>query len=336
MVLKKIKVITISLFLFLCVSDLFPVKVGVLEEIGRPDMLDIDGNRLYITEGASIYIYSQKDLKLIKKFGKAGEGPGEFVVNRFIRLNIRPNDLQVISVGKLSYFTKNGDFIKETRTNALNQGFQPIGDKFAAMSVTRENNRTYSTLNIYDSNLKKLGEIHRWTHFLQGDKMLVFPDPPVFSTYDNKIFVARGRDFIIDAYDLSGKKLFSITYDYKKRKVTSEDKKMYHQNFSTDRHFKQYYPRIKNNMQFPDYFPALEEFMASDNKLYVWTHNKEQGKTEFLVFDLEGKLLKKVYLPFFKRNFLTYFPMTIRNNTLYQLIDNPDTETWELHAAPVF
>ena len=336
MVLKNIKAIAFVLFLIFCVTGLFPEKLGVLEEIGRPDMLDVDGDRLYITEGASIYIYSIKDLSLIKKFGKAGEGPREFQVGRFLRLNIRPDDLQVISVGKVSYFTKSGDFIKEKRTSAQNQRFEPIGENFVGNSSVRENKINYITLNVYDSALKKVREIHRWESYNQDGKMPAFPDPPVYSVRNDKIFVLRGNDFAIDAYDAAGKKLLSITREYKKRKVTAEDKKMYHHSFSTDLHLKQYYPEVKNIIHFTGYFPAIEEFMASGDKLYVWTHKKEQGKTEFFVFDMKGKLLKKVYLPFLKRNYFTYFPITIRNDTLYQLVDNSDTETWELHAAPFF
>jgi hypothetical protein len=43
--------------------------------------VQVDKNQLYITDGASVFIYSLKDYQLQKKFGKRGEAPGEFLVD---------------------------------------------------------------------------------------------------------------------------------------------------------------------------------------------------------------------------------------------------------------
>jgi len=60
MVFKNIKIIAIILFLIICALGLFPEKIGVLEELGRPDMVDVDGERIYATEGATMIIPIRK------------------------------------------------------------------------------------------------------------------------------------------------------------------------------------------------------------------------------------------------------------------------------------
>ena len=51
----------------------------VLPEIMQPSDLIVDGNHLYILDkDYSISMYNIPSFKLVKKFGKRGEGPGEF------------------------------------------------------------------------------------------------------------------------------------------------------------------------------------------------------------------------------------------------------------------
>jgi hypothetical protein len=57
-----------------------------------------------------------------------------------------------------------------------------------------------------------------------------------------------------------------------------------------------------------------------------------------LVFDLEGKLLKEVFVPLVDINMLIpyfYKFYTIHEDKLYILRDNPDKEEWELHIDPL-
>ena len=65
--MKKISVFFTFLLFFTFVHA---KKIATLEELIKPDIMFIGDDRMYITEGASIYIYSLKDYKLIKKFGK--------------------------------------------------------------------------------------------------------------------------------------------------------------------------------------------------------------------------------------------------------------------------
>ena len=54
------------------------MKVTVLKEIKQPKNMTVDATQLYIAENATVYIYSLEDFKLIKSFGRKGQGPQEF------------------------------------------------------------------------------------------------------------------------------------------------------------------------------------------------------------------------------------------------------------------
>ena len=114
---KKILLVFQMLFLS---SFIFGAKVAVLPGINHPYGFRVDGDRFYVTEGVTIFIYSTKDYQLKKKFGKEGEGPGEILLDRRrgndeIGISIRPDYLIVNSIFKVLYFTKQGEYVKEIR-----------------------------------------------------------------------------------------------------------------------------------------------------------------------------------------------------------------------------
>jgi hypothetical protein len=195
--------------LFLCLL-LFTVSgygkdIIPLPELQKPSYILIDENHLYVKERFSISIYSLKDFKLIKKFGKEGEGPQEFT--RAINLDICDDYLAVISCGKISYFNRNGKFIRENRV--------PI-------------------------------------------------------------------EF------------------------------------------------------FPDYFPVIRYLYISSDKIYVQTYKKENGKNEFFILNINGQLIKIVYLSIVKMYGDSFsYPFTVYNGNLYQLVDNDNLEEWELHITAI-
>jgi hypothetical protein len=138
--------------------------VVTLPELLSPELIRVDENKIYITEKANIYIYSKKDFKLVKKFGKKGAGPEEFRIgfaNGMLWISVIPNCIFVHSIGKISYFTTEGKFINEKRLGqgTYRRAFHPMGNQFVGVGTKIQEKTRYWTINIYDSNLKKLNEL---------------------------------------------------------------------------------------------------------------------------------------------------------------------------------
>ena len=127
------------MFLFVLTSLVYGEKVAALEEIMNPQTITIDKDQVFITQGAEIFIYSLVDLNIQKALGRRGEGPGEFKLIRHIdglriELNIRPDFIFVYSMGKISYFTREGKFKKEFRVNPGSvRSLNPLGKHFVGM-----------------------------------------------------------------------------------------------------------------------------------------------------------------------------------------------------------
>jgi hypothetical protein len=331
------------------------VKVIPLPDVVNPASVTLDENQLYITEGTSIYIYSLPDFKLIKKFGKRGEGPREFLppFGGNVNIDVQPDGLMVISAFKLSYFSKQGDYKKELRLPAAlltNRPIRPLAMGFAGSALKRgtkaEKSLIMISYNIYDSNFKVVKEFYRIAQEYQGTRSNVQFNPiywtlqePSLYVYDNKIFLGHYGEQergVIYVFDSNGKKLYDINPPYEKVEFTAEDTVAYKNEFVTGVD-KQWYENNNHLFKFPSYFPPRQYFQVVDQRIYIQTYKRsKQGEgTEFLILDLKGAMLKRVMLPLkYTSHFTPYF-YGIKYEKLYQLVENEEEEEYQVHIIDI-
>ena len=329
-----------SLFIMFSVVS-FGKKLATLPGLAKPYSLVMDDTQFYVCDGVEVSIYSLKDFQLKTKFGKRGEGPQEFRAaaggSPALILFPQKDHLLINSLGKVSYYSKEGKFIKETKIEGsiVNGMFQPIGDKFAGLAMTMGKNMSMEfTINLFDSEFKKTKEIYKQKFMQQGSMSfpMVFP---AFFVKDNKIIAPGGEEFVINILDAEGNKVNAITREYKRLKVDEDYKKGVHDFFKST--IREQYEFIKQMITFTDYFPAIQFFFAEDGKIYIQTYLREEkeDKYELFIYDLEGKFLKRLFIPVKYVNGFQPTAYTIKNNTFFQLIENEDEEEWELHAIEI-
>jgi hypothetical protein len=338
------------LALLLLISSVgLAVEVIPLPGLGKPDSLTIFKNQLFITDQATISIYSLPGARLIKTFGRAGEGPGEFKISPIDKIGLRiiVNETQILvnSWGKLLTFSRDGTFIEEKKNthNFHGQFFKPLGKKYVGYNRVQLEGVNYYIVSFYDpATLQKEIEIHRMRTFLINHLI----DPlrlalslkndsrrgPIYHVYNNRLYV-EGDDCRIVVYDLQGKELRSISAPgYEKLEITEDFKREVMSYL--EKRLPTAFIRVKQNHKFPPYFP-LRSFRLDSGKLYVQTFKGEEDQSEFYIFTTEGKLLRKVLVPFRESEFLRAYPFAIANGKIYQLLENDDTEEWELHISTI-
>jgi hypothetical protein len=332
--------ITFLLLVIFMSSFILATRIIPLQEIMKPVTINLDKDQIYITEGASIYIYSLKDFKFVKKFGKAGEGPREFKLMPQLPLiiNVQTDKILVNSLGKISRFTKDGQFINEEKIKAgFVAGLQPLGNRFVGLGIMQDSNARYRAVNIYDSKLNKIKEMIKVEDDFQlGKGLKVLSNPLAFAAFENKLFLSSESDFCIDVFDSDGKKLYSFKQDINKLKVSGDMKKEIIDYLKTNPRTKQFYELMKP-VQFPDYLPAMRDIRIADQKIYVLTfiEDEENETSQWFIFEIKGKLLKKVLLPMKYQNALEFFPYTIHDHKLFQVVENEEEEEWELHITEI-
>ena len=132
-------------------------------------------------------------------------------------------------------------------------------------------------------------------------------------------------------YDAGGKELLTINHPFKRVKVTEVHKKRFIDFYLSDPIIRPQYEDTKHLVKFSDSFPLIWDHRAADDKVYVLSHEEEKGKCKFYIFDMKGKFLKAEMMPLVRINAEKPYPYTIHKGKLYQLLENFDTEKWELH-----
>jgi hypothetical protein len=329
---------------FSMVPFAFAAKVASLTDFYTPGQLAVDDEQFYVVEKATVFIYSLKDFKLKTKFGKAGEGPQEFklypITGGGLRIYSRKDALVLNSLGKISFFSKEGKFIKEMKVAGTTTKLQPIDGKFIGIAYTIGQGQVQNpVLTFYDSRLNKIKEIKR-LKFGKGGLTEIPKTPPTYSLSDNRIVTpGDGEGISIDIYDVDGNKVLSINKEYKPLKVTDTFKEAFYEGLEREPAIKMLseaqFKQIKKMIKFKDYFPPIRSFWCADGQIYVQTYLQKDEKYEFFVFDFNGKLLKRIFLPVAYMDGIDSYPTTIKNEKLYQLIENEDEEVWELHITEI-
>lgn len=327
------------LILFSFTAFSYAERTATFTEFVNPFSIVIDGERLYISEGVTVFIYSLKDYRLIKKFGKEGEGPGEAMLRRDrgnmeIGLSTTTEFLIVHTSGKVMYFTKEGEFVKEKRTEPAGRWLAPLGDGFVGRKYFREPDALYHGIVLWDADLNKVKDVYKHIHGLQGARKEFNPltvEPADCNVADDKIFVFDGDQSKIMVYDKKGDKLFTVTPRLKDDLVpfTEQNKKDLIDSYRFNPLWKRFYERRPNLFKFPTHYPPLRMYAldARAKKIYLKTQKLEKGKRKWLVYDFNGKFIKKRLLP----------PGFIRfhNDTYYCFIENEDEEQWELYVEKI-
>jgi hypothetical protein len=343
----KKSIIILILFLLLFMSELiFCKRLISFPDINRPFSILIEGEKLLITDGPVIYIYSMKDFSLLKKFGKSGEGPGEFKVIASINrgsvvVSAMENKIMIASIGRVSFFSLNGEFLEQKNIQSL-FGFgiiKPFHDHYVGLGVSGDANLQYFTLNFFDSEFKKAEEMFKIVAFEQNKSInpVSIGILPFIEVEDRRIFFLD-YEGVVHMFDETGKeirtfKISSLEDAYIPVKVTEERKETYIEYFLSDPRFKPQFERDRNNVSFPSLFPEIKDFRVESKRIYAITFREEEGKKELYILDLKGRILKKTMVELQEINPRELNPYTIHEGKLYQLSENENTEEWELQVS---
>jgi hypothetical protein len=327
--------------LMVAVTGIYAEKVATLTDVFKPSYLVVDDSQFYVVEKSTVFIYSLKDYKLKGKFGKAGEGPQEFKAapggSGGISIFPQKDYLHINSIGKISTWTKDGKFINEARGNVMISMVQPLGKKLVGLGAAfdAKTRQVDMAANLYDDKLNKTKELSRQEMMKAGSYKFPITNPAIFSLGDKVVIPGEKNRFSIKVFDAEGNETVHITRDYKRLPVTKKYKDEIDTFFRTSPFTKDNYEQMKKMISFNDEFPAIQGFNAADNTIYIQTYKEQDGKSEFFVYKSDGTFIKQVFLTIHRSNVMIPNPAAFKNNTFYQIIENEDTEEWELHAVKV-
>lgn len=327
----------------------FGRKIADLPGHIAPRTLHIYGENLYITEGVEIFIYSLADFRLKKKFGRQGEGPGEFKVGSpyglGLRIHVGEHGILANSTARVSLYTLEGDFIRDVKSAGSGRRFKALGDRFVGLDTVHEGNMRFISLHLYDGRLNRTGELIRrksWIQEGEGWGILHSSYPHFLIVADKIFYCGMEEEFVIHVFDTGGKPLFDIRQEYERVKFTEADGRKLLDRYWRSPTTRPQFEEFKRLIKFPAYFPAVRELLSDGDKIYIRTYQQKGEESEFLVFDTGGKLVKTLFLKIYLNDSQFSYPflwdsapMTFSGGKLYQMIENKENEEHELHVTDI-
>ncbi len=301
--------ILLTLTLLLASSISLPAdQIGLLPEILEPDGFQVSGNEVFILERATVYVFDLPSLSLKRRFGREGQGPGEVEITPWLSntLRVSPDQAIIDSVNKLVVYTRKGELIREKRRLPQFTQVEPWGDHYAVrmrISGNDSDKKQYSSIQFLNGETEELCELYRQPFAAQREQLDIIPDSIHFQAYENNLYVEKSPEgFVIDVYEPGGQKVREIRREHDKRPVTRADRLFYEQLLKDDPMMKiqkesweQF--KTRTRLRYPESFPAIRDFVIADGRIYVQTYGGDDSRAEFVVLDLDGKLLKRIDLP---------------------------------------
>ncbi|MCP4214404.1 MAG: hypothetical protein GY765_07090 [bacterium] len=306
-----------------------PSKV-FLPDILVPKSLEVGDRYFYISHQKSILMYPlQNPQAPIKTLGREGEGPKEFRGHPSVQ--ILKDRLLVASVFKYIYFTGSGDFISEHKAPFLLKSLKKLGKNHMLTYYGESEKKVLNKMAVFDEKFKPLKTINSFDMSNVPNDLDLTSAKTLTRCYDGKLFYLDGsHDFSIKVFDQNGNALYEINRRYEKIRVTEEQRKRLEEDFWNRPAVKKYRKHLKKlRLTCSEHCPAIRNFLVADGKIYVKTSAVKPGKEEFVILDLKGNLLNRVFLPA-----TAYRLFAVRSGIFYFLAEN-DEEDWEFHRVPI-
>lgn len=332
--------------LFMTAAPVWSAQTVPFPDLLNPSKISVGDKYLYVLQEAAIFVYGLDDFKLKKKFGKIGEGPGEFTVGR--RFSARSlylipssDNLMVSCRNKVLVFSGLGDFISEKKMlSGRTSRIYPMGDAFVAESFSGfRTSKPARVIVLYDSGLKKTRDLY--TQPIDPSRRGFWRNPSAkYNEFSSSFGMAVGSDrvyvygsnrFEIEAISADGKKEAPISVDYEPVKITASIREGlldYYKNYR----FKGRWDQMKNRLEIPPAYPAIQRMLIADGRLFVQTFRMGEGASEFYTFKHNNSLDKVLILPLVRMNEREFYPFCIHNGKLYQMVEDEDEEEWILHV----
>jgi hypothetical protein len=341
----------IFIVLMLVFFTIFPEKVGVLREVLKPQSFEVINGKIYIVEGAHIFIYSADDGTLIKKFGSKGEGPGELSVRPIIANSvfIQPKAIFAVGINKVIYYDLQGNFIRELKKPRHLIRVFPVAKNYAVNKlIPGDKGNRISVVAVHDKNLKEKKELCRQEVSNRRADVFMAVDTIQLSVFNDKIYVEDSKKgFIINVYDPEGTLISNIEKKNPPLKVTNIHKEELIEDLKNDPlaqsrskavgGWEAFEKRLTFN--WPEVFPSIKDLVVTKNKIYVQTFNNKNKNTEYKVLDPDGQNMKSVFLPKLQEPSFVGSSIGLgrrfygfHNEKFYFLYENEDEEEWEVHS----
>jgi len=310
---EKMKKVVFLVFVLIMATNLSAQIPIVLPDLQQPHQIAVDGNDLYIFDEAdySLHIYTISPFALKLKLGRKGEGPHDFKYLPFVY--VQPESLACTDFTKIVWFSKKGEVLKAMEFSDL-KDFDinsemlliPVKEHFLRITADHDHHKRHVFL--LDSKFNTMRKLY------EGPLVWEAGDPIDWRTdtlsSQGLVFISDTvKGFTILVFDDKGRRLRTIDKSREVQEVPNRallhqycvsDGKIYATTYlkkdnQTEMIILDLEGRILRRLSLPlaSIRPQrgvlrYDLFTVGQEKLYELIQNRETGKWELLITDLES------------------------------------------------
>ena len=236
-----------------------------------------------------------RDGKFLRKFGKAGEGPGD--LSRPISIHCMGLDEVVVvdTSRRLSFFKPSGEFVRTISAGSLglvDARPDSKGNFLIYLIVPEEANGRYELRKV-DGGLKDLCAVESspLSNSARDGFNPFFPVLRWAQLSGDRVVCGYAVNYEFRIHDAAGRIVRKIRMDPDPVSISKED---------IDERTEGVPPSLKQNMKIPKHYPAFRYLVTDDeDRIYVGTWERPPDRKGFYfdVFDREGRYIVRIVLP---------------------------------------
>lgn len=320
--------------LVLCIifsTCLLAEKVRLFPDLVRPRMIGFTGNQFFVSDQNSLCVFDSRNFKPIARMGKKGQGPREITSTPIFFVS--KTKIYLFDYYKILIYSRDFEYIDEIKSPLQLIRISRIEDGFVISHRETIGNTDFETYSIFDNKLQKKVDLLKEEIPKNEGEYLLEP-MSMFRCLGNKTFISQpGKGFVIEVFDGSGKKLYSI----EKKLAGIRSSETHRERFLElvqDGLGKRKFNSFKDGTAFHKkpihkYLPDIDRFWVTENRIYIKTFDLKGDMDKYIVLDLKGKILAEKWLP---NTRAVYLKSTFFNDRFYYLKENDNGEGWELHS----
>jgi hypothetical protein len=326
--------VTLFAVLLLAVAPLAAEMIAKLPQVVSPICIALTQDRIYVVDDpvkVHIYVRRPGGIEFVKTFGREGDAPGEFL--EIFKVQPLQDRLEIVSHGKISTFSLDGRFRDELKLpiRFFKDGIFRIGDGYVARDFRFDDSAMSVSIQLHSKDYNMRQELAKHRIPLGSQINLVPEYYSVRVAGDLAYVIESGKETKITVFDQAGAKRNEVVLPLKPVLVGPELKETL---LAPLRNEPEWRSGDEALYCFPEWTPGLDYFNVVDGKFIVRTYEHRENAAEFIIFDLQGKELQRLFLPnigcLSHNQLFSFF-----QDRFYCLQKNLATGGWELHEVKV-
>jgi len=277
--------------------------------LGKPKKLELDAKgNLYVLDFSESHILKfSPNGKLLKKFGRMGSGPGEWISG--VDFTIDGKDRIIVNDAgnqRLTYFDQNGNYLKSIKYFNFIYTIAPLNKEdlvaveWLVDNLSKQKGSIINLSIIKDDKKIVIDSMRVRIGFVGAGRFLLndFASPySITSSKDEKLVSVDPNNYEIKIFDKKRNVCKKLQYKTKRNRVSEKDLEelfdFYKRNLG-----EKTLREIKNSVKFPEFKQYCSDIWTDfENNILIRVVTNSQDQNIFDVFDKELKFINRIKLP---------------------------------------